>query len=297
MEQMNIAHELEDRFGKTLMQHVERLAGSALPAVDFPIDVATLACLVLLTEREGQLKSNELTSRFTPEDLSREISELGVPMNGNLQEIIRMLERSGYVRVQEDSFLVSETPLLEMCRLLDEIFPRMPGLNLVAYLVQTMEEVLSGRKGLDEAHQQLDQVLEMHGAPLSGIQTTNDANEAPSPSSESSISTQKDGGKKSKKALDKENRQTMLKLLQAAARNESQKRSFPTSRVIRSEMIVANKSNLKKMDSLGESRPENESSADLQVDPPLEGGRGCAIRNRKRGSSKDRSWRFGESAP
>ena len=98
--------------------------------------MATLACFVLLAEREAHLKSKESTLRFTYEELSREISELGLPMNGNLEGIIEGMEKSRYIRVQEDSFLLGKTRLLESCHILDEIFPRMPGLNLVAYIVE-----------------------------------------------------------------------------------------------------------------------------------------------------------------
>ena len=231
------------------MQHVERLAGHALPALDFHVDVATLACFVLVTEREAQLKSNESARRFTCNDLSLEISELGVPTNGNLEEIIRRMERSGYVRVREDGFLLSETPLLELCRILDEIFPKMPGLNLVAYLVQTMEEVLSGRKGLDAAHLQLDQVLEMHGVPLSGSQDIHDAKKGAPSSSKTSASTQKEEGrKKGTRTLGKGNRQAMLKLLQAAARGEGRKKTVSSSKLIRARSTMATDRNEKGME-------------------------------------------------
>jgi hypothetical protein len=42
----------------------------------------------------------------------------------------------------------------------------MPGMNLVAYFVQTMDEVTSKRKDLDSATTQFDQVLQMQSVPM-----------------------------------------------------------------------------------------------------------------------------------
>jgi ssDNA-binding Zn-finger/Zn-ribbon topoisomerase 1 len=53
-----------------------------------------------------------------------------------------------------------------MARLIDMVFPKMPGMNLVAYFVQTMDEVTSKRKDLDSAISQFDQALQMQSVSL-----------------------------------------------------------------------------------------------------------------------------------
>jgi hypothetical protein len=49
---------------------------------------------------------------------------------------------------------------------MDMVFPKMPGMNLVAYFVQTIDEVRSNRKSIDSATTQFDQILQMQGIPL-----------------------------------------------------------------------------------------------------------------------------------
>lgn len=233
MEQMDFAYELEVKFGALLMKHVQRLAATAAPAVDFPVNAATLACSTLITERENQLKNNELMQRFTREDLFQEISELGVPMNGNWEKILHVMEKEGYLRIQDDGFLQGEPQLIEFCNVLDKIFPRMRGLNLVAYLVQTIEEVVSGRKDSDEAQRQLDQVLEMHGVPFSPSKEDHTTGRSSLPPSKPQGGKARAEAKKKKKDLGDKNRETMLKLLQVAARQERRKRTVSSSALIR----------------------------------------------------------------
>lgn len=263
---MKTSHALEAKFGRTFMHHLERLAGHALPTLDFPLDTATLACFVLLTEREAQLKNDESTRRFTLNSLSRNIAELGVPANGNLEGIIRRMEKSGYVRVREDGFLLGETPLSEFCRILDEIFPKMPGLNLVVYLAQTMEEVVSGRKSLDAAYLQLDQVVEMHGVPLPESRDIHGAKKGtPSPSKTSSSPQKEEGRKRPAGKPGKGNRQAMLKLLQAAARKKSQIKTVSSSKLIRPGSTTATDRNEKRMGSPDDSSSEKS----LHQEPPI----------------------------
>jgi len=268
MDPMKTSHALEAKFGRTFTHHVERLAGHALPTLDFPLDTATLACFVLLTEREAQLKNDESTRRFTLNSLSREIAELGVLTNGNLEKIIRRMERSGYVRVREDGFLLGETPLSEFCRILDETFPKMPGLNLVAYLAQTMEEVVSGRKSLDAAYLQLEQVVGMHGVPLSASRDIHGARKGTPSSSKTSSSPQKEVARKKPAGTPgKGNRQAMLKLLQAAARKKSQIKTVSSSKLIRPGSTTVTDRNEKRMGSADDSSSEKSLHQEPHIHP------------------------------
>ena len=75
-----------------------------------------------------------------------------------------MIEK-GYIEVDEDGRFSAKKPTISMSWLLDHIFPRMPGINLIAYFIQTMDEVKSGRKDPKSAISQFDQTLRMHAAP------------------------------------------------------------------------------------------------------------------------------------
>ena len=53
-----------------------------------------------------------------------------------------------------------------MAQIIDRIFPKMPGLNLIAYLGQLIDEVHADRKTSELALSQLNQMLKLQGAPL-----------------------------------------------------------------------------------------------------------------------------------
>ena len=75
-----------------------------------------------------------------------------------------MIEK-GYIEVDEDGRFSANKPSISMSQLLDRIFPRMPGMNLILYFIQTIDEVKSGRKDPKSAISQFDQTLRMHGVP------------------------------------------------------------------------------------------------------------------------------------
>ena len=54
-----------------------------------------------------------------------------------------MIEK-GYIEVDEDGRFSANKPSISMSQLLDRIFPRMPGMNLILYFIQTIDEVKSG---------------------------------------------------------------------------------------------------------------------------------------------------------
>jgi hypothetical protein len=54
-------------------------------------------------------------------------------------------------------------PMISMAQLFDRIFPNMPGLNLVAYLGQMIDEVTAGRKSQEDACKQFHQMLDIQG--------------------------------------------------------------------------------------------------------------------------------------
>ncbi len=265
-EQMERTRELESRFSETMKKHLERLAGPSLPAADFPVNVTSLACSVLLAERESELKRHESEQRFTCDDVLLEISELGIPANGNLEKIVKDMEEAGYIRVQGERFLHVQMPLLRFCGILDDIFPRMQGINLVAYLVQAMEEVRSGRKGLDEAQTQLDQVLEIQGVPLLESRLAHPAKGISARSIKGRSKDQKAGAEREGKTGREKQRQAILKLFRAAIREERQREPVFSSGVIRPGRIMREDSRRKNVERLDESRVEHESGAGPQID-------------------------------
>lgn len=161
------------RFDETLGRHIERLIGTRYGIGSLPLNVATIPCLILAVERETDIESASSSppERYTEETFLNELAEFGLNPDEDLKASLQDLIQKGYIDASPDSSFSATKPAISMVRLVDRIFPKMPGANLVAYLVQTMDEVLSGRKELESAISQFDQTLQMQGVPLSKQKT------------------------------------------------------------------------------------------------------------------------------
>jgi hypothetical protein len=165
MEQVAIRHieELLSGFNDVLAQHMDRLLGFKLGPAGMPLNVITLACLALLSERENDATGPNAKARYTAEEFLAELSDLGLREYGDCEDILRQLREKDYVRQAGEGGIMPNPVALRLEELLERIFPKMPGLNFVAYVTQTIGEVKTGRKALAPALSQFDQTLTMQG--------------------------------------------------------------------------------------------------------------------------------------
>lgn len=162
-------HEVKQRFDAAVAQQMKRLMETSEGAGDLPLDSVTLPCLVLLTERENdiQRRSSDAPERYTRTTLIDDLAGMGLKAAGEIHSALEEITQRGYMDMGGDGGLTARRPALALATCLDRALPGMAGMNLVAYLVQTTHEVLSGRKELDAAITQFNQTLEMHGVGLS----------------------------------------------------------------------------------------------------------------------------------
>lgn len=159
---------LKELFDETLARHLERLVGARYGINGLSVNLVTVSCLMILAEQQWDEtdQPSETGERYSTSSLLNELSDLGFGTGdgtkGNLEEMIR----KGYISVQGDGSLLPLKPTFAMTQLLERTFPDLPGMNLVAYLVQLIDEVESGRKDLRAALAQFDQTLTRQGVPL-----------------------------------------------------------------------------------------------------------------------------------
>jgi hypothetical protein len=154
-------------FDEILFKHLERLIGSRYGVGELSMNSVTISLIMLLMERENEIESfpSDEIARYKNETLIGDFEELGFYPVQDMNIIVEDMIRKGYVHIDNDRFF-PQKPTTSMARLIDLVFPKMPGMNLVAYFVQTMDEVKSKRKDLDSATSQFDQVLQMQSVPL-----------------------------------------------------------------------------------------------------------------------------------
>jgi hypothetical protein len=162
------SHEVRQQFDSTLARHIERLIGTSKGIADLNLDSATISSLVLLAERESEIEelASDPPERYTRDTFFKELEEVGLDSNQNLKTLLQDMTLKGYLHIDPEGRFLAKKPAVTMVKLLDQALPAMPGMNLVAYLVQTVDEVLSGRKELESGVKQFDQTLEMHGVAL-----------------------------------------------------------------------------------------------------------------------------------
>ena len=154
-------------FDEILFKHLERLIGSRYGVGELCMNSVIISIIMLLMERENERESfpSDEIARYKNETLIGDFEELGFEGAPDINIVVEEMIRKGYIYIDDDRF-IPQKPTISMARLIDLVFPKMPGMNLVAYFVQTMDEVKSKRKDLDSATSQFDQVLQLQGVPL-----------------------------------------------------------------------------------------------------------------------------------
>lgn len=156
---------LRRMFDQTLCNQMERLIGTSHAIGDLQLTIASIACLALVAEREKEVVDAELESngRFTRDKLIDALAETGLDRGEDLDRAVNELIEKGYVALDSEGRMVAQKSAISMVLLFDRVFPKLPGMNLVAYFIQVMDEVASGRKDLVAAVDQLQQTLQIHG--------------------------------------------------------------------------------------------------------------------------------------
>ncbi len=156
-----------DRFNEIFFNHLERLIGSKYGIGELILNPLTISVITLLMERENEIENfaSDANDRYTHETLIEDIEDMGVRDDQDKTAVIETMIQKDYIRVENDK-LIPLKPTASMARLMDLAFPKMPGMNLIAYFVQTLDEVRSDRKDIDSAAFQFDQTLQMQGVSL-----------------------------------------------------------------------------------------------------------------------------------
>ncbi|MBW1668849.1 MAG: topoisomerase DNA-binding C4 zinc finger domain-containing protein [Deltaproteobacteria bacterium] len=155
-------------FNETLGHHIERLIGTRYGIAGLPLNFATISCLILVTERENEIASfsSDPPERLTSKGILEELTEIGLQPDKAIEIALQDMIQKGYFHVDDEGRFSTKKHAVSMAKLLDCVFPGMPGMNLLAYFVQTVEEVQSGRKDLEFGLNQFAQVLQQQGVPL-----------------------------------------------------------------------------------------------------------------------------------
>ena len=155
-------------FDEIVARNMERLIGSRIGVGGLPLTVGTIACLNLLDDPSDQHPPGEEMEENSLEILQEQLAELGLRDKAKAETLIQDMISRGYILQDDQGRITGGKPAQSMARLMRSLFPKMQGSTLIAYFVQTIDEVLSGRKSLETAVAQFDQTLKMLGVSPKG---------------------------------------------------------------------------------------------------------------------------------
>jgi len=133
-----------------------------------PLNLLNVSCMVLMAEQQANEEKHFSApeDRYTRETLFQELSEIGLDSEVAYEAMLEQMLQLEYLHMDSGGLIAGNEPAAQMARNIDSILPQMPGLNLIAYIAQTIDEAVSGRKDLADAVDQFNQTLVQQGIPV-----------------------------------------------------------------------------------------------------------------------------------
>ncbi|HIJ90231.1 MAG: DNA topoisomerase [Desulfobulbaceae bacterium] len=121
-----------------------------------------LRCVQIIPEKNTGIPPEY----YSFEGLSADLADFFLEIDGMTVAMLQQMIDSNYLRIMPDGSFRCAENTIKLVGVMNRAFPTMKGVHLSAYLAQTIEEAVSGRKSLAFALQQLDQTMMMRGEVL-----------------------------------------------------------------------------------------------------------------------------------
>ena len=156
---------VRNQFNQILARHYERLTGSKNAAGGLPLTMDNIVFFILVGGRELEMSdyTSEVSDRYTMDEFLVEVKETGIEVDEHFQAAMQELVQKKYIDPRPDGHVHGYQDCKETARMLNRVFPKMQGINLLAYLWQTIAEIASGRTDLEAAFSRFDQTLNNQG--------------------------------------------------------------------------------------------------------------------------------------
>ncbi|MEA1969104.1 MAG: DNA topoisomerase I [Thermodesulfobacteriota bacterium] len=153
--------QLDEILAKEITSFIEIDSDMAL----LSYNLATISCLLIAVEREREIKSfaDFPPERYTRKSFTDELVDIGLEEGAKLKESVDSVIQRGYISVDSKDELQAEVSAYTMVSFLDNMFPGMQGMNFIAFVMQMNDEVVSGRKSLEDAKKSFAQTLKSRG--------------------------------------------------------------------------------------------------------------------------------------
>lgn len=121
-----------------------------------------LHCVELIPQETAGVPAE----RYTFETLFVDLADFSIAPDPVNIFMIQGMINAGYLSLSKDGYINPGKNIVQVTGIVNRAFPRMQGINLSAYIEQTIAEAVSGRKDLDYAVKQFEQTLMIQGKSL-----------------------------------------------------------------------------------------------------------------------------------
>lgn len=178
---------VRSQFDEILVREITSLIEIDSDTALLTYNLATISTIIIAVEREREIRNakDSPPKRFTINTLINELIELGLPKDDVLLKSIDSVIAQGYLTQNFRDELKAEVSAYTIIGFIDKMFPGMPGIHLVAFVLQMSDEVLSERKTLEDAKNSFAQTLKKSGVAVTREKAEKKARELDQDSSES----------------------------------------------------------------------------------------------------------------
>jgi hypothetical protein len=163
--------EVTAHFDDILLENVKNFDQIKIFKGKIELNLPTIASLLLVVDKETEIQDcNEADAkRYSRKTILGDLTDIGLEVNDNLIASLQNLVNNKIFLTDAEDNYHPDILAHEVVSNLNRMFPGMPGMNLVAYIIQTIDEVTTGRKDFDEALVQFDKTLKSRGRSLNFV--------------------------------------------------------------------------------------------------------------------------------
>ncbi len=156
---------VRDQLDEILAQEITALLDVDSNTAMMSFNLASISCITLIVEREREIShyADSPPERYSQNSFAKELADIGLEKDDSLDSALGAVLQKGYISEDSSNELKAEMPSFMMVGFLDNMFPGMQGMNLVAFVLQMNDEVNSGRKSLALAKDSFTSTLKSRG--------------------------------------------------------------------------------------------------------------------------------------
>ena len=210
---------VRDQLDEILAEEITALLDIDSRDAMLSFNLVSISCITLIIEREREIKQFAATppERYTKESFISELIDIGLEKDAAFEQTLDAIIAKGYISSDGAGELKGEMPSFMMVGFLDNMFPGMLGMNLVAFVLQMNDEVNSGRKTLELAKESFKATLKSRGVSVSKENAAQKATEIISGKTVAPIQ-----GKEISQKLKKENLNRLSELIKKRGKRSSE---------------------------------------------------------------------------